>query len=261
MRPGPRDCVPAAASGLGAAGALRFGRYAFPPNQLGYCGPDDHAALLEYVARAQPDRGLVELERRFEGAYPYLALIAGANGIPDPFDERVVDAYWIGNSLLGNVAASPLYESLRSRFRSRMDRRSFDWLVGKLAFSAMPHHNFHVFDVYTRAGLMNDSAAPILLETMDACRVSWGEVVAVEGDHLVIRRPPLVLAGGRLGMGEPRPERVTRQVGGMGFVADAQPGDHVSVHWSWACEVLAPEALARLRAATQRCLALANLTV
>ena len=47
----------------------------------------------------------------------------------------------------------------------------------------------------------------------------------------------------------------------MGFVADAQPGDQVSVHWSWACEVLAPEALARLRAATQRRLALANLAV
>ena len=89
MRPGTRDCVPAAAFGVGA---LRFGRYAFLPNQLGHCGRDDHAALLEYVARAQPDRGLVELERRFEGAYPYRALIAAANGIPDPFDERVVDA-------------------------------------------------------------------------------------------------------------------------------------------------------------------------
>lgn len=261
MRPGTRDSVPAAASGVGAAGALRFGRYAFPPNQLGYCGPDDHAALLEYVARAQPDQGLVELERRFDGAYPYLALIAAANGIPDPFDERVVDAYWIGNSLLGNVGASRFYESLRSRFRSRMEGRSFDWLAGKLGFGAMPHHNFHVFDVYTRAGLMNDSTAPILLETMDACRVSWGEVVAVEGDHLLIRRPPLVLAAGRLGLGEPRPVRVTRQVDGLGFVADARPGDQVSVHWSWACEVLPPEAHARLCAATQRCLALANLTV
>lgn len=47
----------------------------------------------------------------------------------------------------------------------------------------------------------------------------------------------------------------------LGFVADARPGDQVSVHWSWACEVLAPEAFARLRTTTQRCLALANLTV
>jgi hypothetical protein len=69
---------------VSAAGALLFGRYAFPPNRLGYCGPDDQSAPLEYVAGGRPDRGLVELERRFEGAYPYLAPIALANRIPRP---------------------------------------------------------------------------------------------------------------------------------------------------------------------------------
>jgi hypothetical protein len=246
---------------VSAAGALRFGRYAFPPNRLGYCGPADHAALLEYVSSGRPDRGLVELDRRFEGASPYLALIALANRIPDPFDERVVDAYWIGNPLLARVGAGPFHDSMRSRFGRRMDRRSFDWLAAKLPLGAVPHHDFHVFDIYTRAGLMNDPAAPVLLETMDACRVSWGAVLAVEPDHLLIARAPLVLTGGRLALGEPRPERVARQVVGRGFVDDARPGDHVSVHWSWACEVLEPGALGRLRAVTARCLELANLTV
>ncbi|HXM53993.1 MAG TPA: DUF6390 family protein, partial [Candidatus Dormibacteraeota bacterium] len=180
---------------MSAAGALRFGRYAFPPNRLGYCGPDDHGALLEYVAGGRADRGLVELERRFEGAYPYLALIALANRIPDPFDERVVEAYWIGSPLLTRAGGAPFHDSLRSRFRRRMDRRSFDWLARKLRAGAVPHHNFHVFDVYARAGLMNDPGAPVLLETMDACRISWGAVVAVEGGSLLVRRPPLVLAG------------------------------------------------------------------
>ena len=246
---------------MSAAGALRFGRYAFPPNRLGYCGPDDHAALLEYVAGGRPDRGLIELERRFDGAYPYLALIALANRIPDPFDERVVEAYWIGNPLLTRVGATPFHDSLRSRFGPRMDRRSFDWLAAKLRVGAMPHHDFHVFDVYTRAGLMNDPAAPVLLETMDACRISWGEVVAVEGDQLLIRRPPLLLAGGRLALAEPRLARVARQLDGRGFVDGARPGDHVSVHWSWACEVLDARSLGRLRAVTARCLELANLTI
>jgi hypothetical protein len=246
---------------MSAAGALRFGRYAFPPNRLGYCGPPDHAALLEYVASGRPDRGLVELERRFEGAYPYLALIALANRIPDPFDERVVEAYWIGNPLLARVGAAPFHDSLRDRFSRRMDRRSFDWLSAKLRLGAVPHHDFHVFDVYVRAGLMNDPAAPVLLETMDACRVSWGTVLAVEPEHLLIQRAPLVLAGGRLALGEPRPERVARQVDGRGFVDRARPGDHVAVHWSWACEVLGPVPLDRLRAVTDRCLALANLTI
>jgi hypothetical protein len=246
---------------MSAAGALRFGRYAFPPNRLGYCGPDDHAALLEYVATRRPDRGLVDLERRFEGAYPYLALIAQANGIPDPFDERVVEAYWIGNPLLARVGPGPFHDSLRARFGGRMNHHSFDWLATKLSLGAVPHHDFHVFDVYTRAGLMKDPAAPVLLETMDACRISWGVVLAVEPEALLIRRPPLVLSGGKLALGEPRPERVARQVDGRGFVDDARPGDRVSVHWSWACEVLEPDALARLQAVTVRCVELANLTI
>ena len=246
---------------MSAAGAVRFGRYAFPPNRLGYCGPEDHAALLEYVARERPDRGLIELERRFEGAYPYRALIARSNGIPDPFDERVVEAYWIGGPLLARVAAAPFHDSLRVRFRSRMDGRSFDWLTTKLDLGATPHHNFHVFDIYTRVGLMNDPHAPVLLETMDACRIAWATVVAVEPDHLLIRRRPLALAGGRLALAEPRLERVARQANGLGFVDGAAPGDEVSVHWSWACEVLEPDDLASLRAATARCLELANLTV
>ena len=60
------------------AGALQFGRYAFPPNRLGYCGPDDNQALLEQVADGRPDGGLLQLERRFEGAYPSLCLLAQA---------------------------------------------------------------------------------------------------------------------------------------------------------------------------------------
>jgi hypothetical protein len=245
---------------VSAAGALRFGRYAFPPNRLGYCGPSDHAALLDHVASGRHDRGLVELERRFEGAYPYLALIALANGIADPFDDRVVEAYWIGNRLLARAGGAPLHDSLRSRFGRRMDRRSFDWLTAKLRLGAVPHHDFHVFDVYTRAGLMNDPAAPVLLETMDACRISWGTVLAVEPDHLLVLRAPLALTGG-LALGEPRPERVARQVDGRGFVDEARPGDRVSVHWSWACEVLGASALARLQAVTARCIGLANLTI
>jgi Family of unknown function (DUF6390) len=246
---------------VSAAGALRFGRYAFPPNRLGYCGPDDHATLLEYVASGSRDPGLVELGRRFEGAYPYLELIALAGGIPDPFDERVVEAYWIGSPLLDRVGAAAFYRSLRSRFRPRMDGRSFDWLAAKLTLGAMPHHDFHVFDVYVRTGLVGDPGAPILVETMDACRVSWATVAAVEPDHLLVRRRPLVLSGGRLRLAEPKLERVSRQVEGRGFVAGARPGDQVSVHWNWACEVLSPRDVGHVRAMTARCLELANLTL
>jgi hypothetical protein len=243
------------------AGALLFGRYAFPPNRLGYCGPDDNQALFEQVASKRPDQGLIELERRFEGAYPYLCLIAQANGIPDPFDARVVEAYWIGNDLLASVESGPFYDSLKQRFGNRMKPSEFGWIARKLELAARPHHNFHVFDVYVRAGLMRNEKADIAVETMDSCRISWGRVTAVEGAEILVERPQLALAGGKLTLSEPRAFRASRQVDGQGFIDEVKVGDMVSIHWSWACDVLDASALARLRRVTQRSLALANLSI
>jgi hypothetical protein len=242
-------------------GALRFGRYAFPPNRLGYCGPPDHQALFEYVAQGRADAGLVELGRHFEGAYPYLQLIAESSGVGDPFDPRVVEAYWIGNSCLETVAPPALYESLRERFSPRMSRHSFEWLTASLAAGARPHHNFHVFDVYRRAGLMNDRHAPVLLQTMDRCRISWARVLSVAGDRLEVEREPLELSGGKLVLGAPRAASVERQIEGAGFAGSARVGDHVSVHWDWACEVLPPAVLQSLRTYTRRALVIANTTL
>lgn len=242
-------------------GALLFGRYAFPPNRLGYCGPDDHPAIFQYVTQGVTDQGLIELERQFDGAFPYLRLIAHANNIPDPFDRRVVEAYWIGNAYLERVTASPFYDSLGERFRNRMDPGSFTWLASKLESGARPHHNFHVFEVYLRAGLMRDNRANIGLARMDSCRISWGRVAEVDGAELVVERPALELRDGKLALTEPHPMRVLRQLDGRGFADDARLGDHVSIHWNWVCETLDPLSLRRLVANTRRYLTLANQTL
>jgi len=34
---------------MGAAGTVLFARYAFPPNELGYCGPADPDVLLRHA--------------------------------------------------------------------------------------------------------------------------------------------------------------------------------------------------------------------
>lgn len=244
-----------------ADGALLFGHYAFPPNRLGYCGPDDHPALFQCVTQGISDQGLIELGQRFDGAYPYLRLIARANGIADPFDRRVVEAYWIGNQYLERVAASPFYESLGERFRSRMDAQSFNWLASKLEQSARPHHNFHVFEIYLRAGLVRDNRAAIGLERMDNCRISWGRVAAVDGAELVVERAALILQDGKLALSEPQLKRVLRQIDGRGFADEAQIGDYVSVHWNWVCEALDASSLRRLKRNTERYMGLANQTL
>ena len=56
------------------------------PTPRGSCGPLDSDALLHYGQTGVTDKGLRELAKGFAGAYPYLELIAGATGIPDPLD-------------------------------------------------------------------------------------------------------------------------------------------------------------------------------
>ena len=68
-----------------------FVRYAYPPNALGYCGPDDFAAFREYAVAGVADQGLVQLAQAFSGAWPYLELISAGCGIGDPLDHRVVE--------------------------------------------------------------------------------------------------------------------------------------------------------------------------
>jgi hypothetical protein len=53
-------------------GPIRFARYAYGPNRLGYCGPDAADELLGEAAQGGDLRKIRELAVGFEGAYPYL---------------------------------------------------------------------------------------------------------------------------------------------------------------------------------------------
>jgi len=219
------------------SGPVRFSRYAYPPNALGYCGPDDHGALLEYGASNLSDGGLIQLARGFEGAWPYLELIAAANGIADPLDDRVVEAYWVGNQLLERVTVSLLGASLDERFRSRVGRK-WQYLVESVPAGALPHHSFHVFGVYPwvgqlRAGMVNEP-----LHVLDRCRVRWGRVVALAGDQVEVECRGLSWDGRRLELGVVRREWATMAMTGRSFVPDLRIGEWVALHWDWVCDRL-----------------------
>ena len=238
------------------AGSLRFVRYAFMPNQLRYCGGDEHRTLFAYGTEHVVDAGLSPLLRKFTGALPYLQLIARANSIDDPFDDRVVEAYWLGNGLLAGVEVRQLHDALNERFGKQLQGRTRDWVLAKAPAGARPHHNFHVFDIHSRVGALEHT-----LETMDQCRISWGRVTRVDGPELVVDRAPLVLVEGRLALGPPAPVRVVRQIEGRGFADLAAPGDWVSLHWGWVCEVLTDRQRANLARYTHDHIQIANQTL
>lgn len=244
-------------AGVRGSGALRFARYAYPPNELGYCGPDGSHRLLEQVAAGADDGDLRRLVRGFEGAWPYLCLIAAANGIADPLDERVVEAYWVGNELLSRVSPRLMGDSLELRFRDRAGR-SWSRLCAPVPAGALPHHSFHVFGVYPWLGLLRLGRVDEPLRVLDRCRVRWGEVSAVSGGLATVRFQPLTWDGRRLGLGDPVEEQAVVSTEQHGLAGPVGPGDWVALHWDWVCERLDGRGLAALRTHTLRQLHVVN---
>ncbi len=238
------------------SGLLLFIRYAFMPNHLGYCGGDDAEVLFEHATDGRSDNRLAPLLAKFSGALPYLRTIAAGNGIADPFDDRVVEAYWLGNDLLTRVEAADLNRSLEERFGAQLTPALRDQLMRKAPQGAKPYHLFHVVDVYRH--LESDAVG---MAAMESCRVSWGQVTAVEGASLVVRRRPLVLRNQQLVLDDARIERVQRTVFDRGFVDDVVVGQWVSMHWGWACEILDERRRADLERWTFHHLRLANQTI
>ncbi|MGI8483719.1 MAG: DUF6390 family protein [Thermomicrobiales bacterium] len=237
-------------------GTSRFIRYAFMPNRLHYCGGDHNSMIFDYAMEGLREPPLEAMLRKFTGAMPYLSLIARSNSISDPFDERVVEAYWIGNDLLAGVEVRQLHDALLERFSKQLQGKTREWLLAKAPAGARPHHNFHVFDVHSRVGEIEHS-----LDTMDNCRISWGKVIRNEGADVVVERQPLALADGKLILGPPIRSRVVRQVAGRGFAESASPGDWVSLHWGWVCEVITPLQQRNLARYTDDHIRLANQTI
>jgi hypothetical protein len=240
-------------------GAVLFARYAYPPNERGSCGPPEHRTLFEYAAGGVSDPGLGLLARRFAGAWPYLELIAGANGIENPLDHRVVEAYWLGNELLDTIDLATFGNALEERFRARAGRR-WGFLAEAVPTGAVPHHSFHVLDVYPWVGLLGSGRGEPL-QVLQGCRIRWGRVVSVDGDDAVVMSRPLTYDGHHLGLGEPRPEHVTGALGGVALAGDLSPGDWVGLHWGWVCDRLSPRQLHHLRRYTLRHLQITNARV
>jgi hypothetical protein len=237
-------------------GAVRFARYAYPPNALGYCGPDDNAALFEYGTSGVDDGGLRALALRFEGAWPYLELIARSSG-KDPLDDEVVEAYWIGNELLDRIDRSTFGNSMDERFRTRAGT-SWDGIIDAVTGGVRPSHGFHVFCVYPWVGLMRTGMTGQPLRILDQCRIRWGRVTAVEDDVALVESRPLVFDDDRISLGSPRVEKAVWASDGHGFAERLSAGDHVAMHWDWVCERLDRRALRTLQEHTRTALAHAN---
>jgi hypothetical protein len=235
-------------SALSTPGDVLFARYAFPPNELGYCGPDDPDVLLRHATSARvPATEITRRARLFDGAWIYLELIAAAAGIADPMDSRVVEAYWIGNDLLDAVDPEPFLATLRERFAGQLaGPAARRWRTMPPAH-ALAHHSFHVFAVYPWTDLLR-VRADTALSVLDSCRIRWGTVAGTDGERVRVRSRPLTWNGRQLGLGAERIESVRWSTAGSTRPDPPAVGEIVSCHWDWVCDRLTAPQVAQLAA-------------
>ncbi len=246
-----------------AAGAAMFARYAYPPNELGYCGPGDGRDLLEYVSAAADVNGrAAELDmagraRAFDGASPYLEYLATIAGAESIMDHRVVEAYWVGNDLLRASEATTFAGAVRAAFAGQLGA---DWpaLAPDVTPHPLPHHSFHVFTIYPWVGVLRRTGADAALSVLDRCRIRWGLVEAVDGDAVDVQCQPLTWDGATLRLGALRQERARLASSGRSLAAGVRRGTWVSLHWDWVCDELSAAQLAALIDATERQLSITN---
>jgi hypothetical protein len=242
---------------MSESGAVLFARYAYAPNELGYCGPAEAATLFELGVTGQlgvagPNHADIEsIARRFSGAWPYAVLLAELAGIADPLDERVMRAYWTGGALLDGVDREAFGVKLLEMIGSQAGHY-WTHLTPELLCEAAPTHGFHVFGVYPWTRLLAAGPAEQPLYVLDNCRIRYGQVHSVEDEHVIVRTRRLTWDGCQLGLGQASEERVRfAGHGGRSFVANPLAGDWLALHWDSACERLSPSQLAYL----QRCTA------
>jgi Family of unknown function (DUF6390) len=220
------------------SGPVLFARYAYPPNELGYCGPEGAEKLLEHGASGLDDGDIAARARQFEGAWRYLELIAAAAGINDPLDDQVVTAYWVGNDLLSCVKPVDVLDLL-THLKGQVGG-FWDKLTAVDAERVTAHHSFQVFAVYPWVGLLG-SAGGVALSVLDQCRIRWGQIERIDGERALVRSRPLTWDGRRLALGDERTESVRWSAAGLALATGLEPGDTVALHWDWVCDRISAE--------------------
>ena len=228
-----------------------FAAYAYPPNELGYCGPP------EPPARSAGPAEMNTYAAAFDGAWPYLTELAVTAGRSDPLDPDVVRSYWVGGPLLDRVDGDRLLD----RLRHALAGQPTGLLAEVSGADALAHHSFHVFVVYPWVRFLSAEMPPTAppLRILQDCRIRWGVVESVDDRTVVMTSRRLCLAGGMLALGPPGAETVRwRAADGTALIARPSPGETVAAHGNWVCGRLDDEQRADLDAATASTLEVVN---
>lgn len=227
--------------------------FSITPNRLGFCGPQgskEQGILREFLYTGKDQNQARKILEKFEGAFSYYQLIAKKNKIRDPFQEKVIEAYWIGNELLEKINAGDLGEMIMKKFTrpGLLTKNEAKKRIKNIPSQAKPHHSFHVYIFGTVTGTI-DLNTPNL---KNICRVGWGRVVKIYNSKskISVEYQPIVgtkkLHFGKRSLKELDWNRDT--------VSNLKCGDWVAFHWGAVCKSIDQKERHNLKKYTQNIL-------
>lgn len=238
-------------------GLILCAKYAIAPNFFGYCGPVKTQSLIDHLKEEASDNELKNILSDFETLYPYLQFIAWKNKILDPFDRRVVEAYWIGNKLLKPLTLFEYQAFAQEKLfldkkLSKEELANLKLKIDNVRF--LPHHNFHVFNIFKRTGHVVSFHT---LQTMDECRISWGKIIKTQNSKLkaqsyLVETQKLAEINHRLKLNKQIFKTVKLDYRGKSFIKNLKVGDWISFHWGFVCDVLTKKQVKNLEFYTKQ---------
>jgi len=230
--------------------------YGIKPKQLGFCGPEGKSSsrlLFNFLCEKELlEKKAREVLERF-AVFPYYKLIARFNGIEDPFDEKIVKAYWIGNNLLDNISSDTLQRMVITEFSrpNFLSRKEAEEKAKKIPKGSKPHHSFHVLVLGSVMGRIELKG-----KLLDLCRIGWGKVIKLRPDKkaVSVKYQPLV-SGKTYQLGQLREKEINWI---KDFVPKIEIGQSVSFHWNQVVQILTEEEKNNLKKYTQQTLDILN---
>jgi len=227
--------------------------YSFPAFKLGFCGLRGKSVtrlFLNYLSGKKVSRKKIrKILKNFKGAYSYYRLIAKSSKIKDPFNKKIVKAYWIGNSLLEKVKIADLRQTIAKDFSKPglLSKEIAFKKAKEIPVNSKPHHSFHVLIVGSVAG-------KIVLKgkLLDLCRISWGKVIKkfkIQNSKfkIIVRYQPLI------GKKNLKLRKLIKKeiFWDKNLVPNVKVGDWVSFHWNQLVQKLEKEDLENLKKYTK----------
>jgi len=226
-------------------------RFAYITNFLRYCGPEEAKKQIdEYIEKQDNEKDVEVSLKKFEGLYPYLSSIAEKTN-KHFTDYDVVEAYWIGNKLLEEFNDEDLKNIINELVQRGLPKSIGNELIKNLPSGFVPHHNFNVF--YVGVGRTTGSVETNI-QNMDNCRTSWGKVVEIYNDKLLVLTQTLKKENNKFVLEEDTKTIVYSDK----MLPDVKKEDIIAIHWGFAPVILTKEQVRNLEKYTNKILGIMN---